>query len=110
MASAPRARQERSDAGNACTNPKGHHPQRCELSTFAGSERPSTSFEFGGLRKWPSGIHHEHNQSIEIARAGTRYFHRRIRSMPGHELALVNLAHPVRSLLAELARQHVEGF
>src|SRR5674476_89930 len=64
----------------------------------------------GRRRERIGGIHHKHNQGIEIARAAAKDFHRRAGIMSKHGLAGVDMAHAMRRLLAQLAGEHVEGF
>lgn len=75
-------------------------PLRGVLQRNAIESVTSTSFELGRFRKWARGIQYKQDQGIEIACAVARDFHGRIGTMSRHELAFLNLAHPVRSLLA----------
>jgi Tripartite tricarboxylate transporter family receptor len=55
------------------------------------------------------GIHNEHDELIEIGRAAAENLHGDVGTMPRHGLASLDMAHAVRSPLAQPAGQHVEG-
>jgi hypothetical protein len=56
-----------------------------------GDRRPTvatrtTSLETGRHREWSGGLHHEHDELVQMGRAGTEVLHRHVGIMPVHGL------------------------